>query len=386
LPQKSSRIFTSDNLEKLFATIFDCRIDEVITCDRNICQYSGRLQTGCRRCLTSCPAGAIAATPEGIVIDQQKCTECGSCVATCPTGSIQYLRFDDRAFIDYFSAIDLSPGSTVVLGSAGQLQKFWWFSSNRYNNTFFLEYPEVQALGSMHLLFLLARGGSRIILLLPDSPNKELQDQITATNEIIKGLFDRAEPVLTTSAPELDALLQQDPGLLLTEPMRESSFINRREKLISLLHSLQETSGRSMELTGEPFATFGRIECDTDRCTLCLACLNECRVQALQSDEKNWSLNHRTLACVQCGTCVQVCPENALKPVHAVTLDQEAFDRRILAQAEPMVCKGCGKIFGTRQSFERVMLILRQRETEDNLKLYEYCDTCRVRKLYEAGQ
>jgi len=386
LPQNSSRIFTPDSLEKLFATIFDCLIDDVVTCDRTICQYSGRLQTGCRRCLTSCTFGAISTTKEGIVINQQKCTECGHCVATCPTGAIQYLRFDDHTFIDYFSALDLSPGNTVVLGNESQLHKLWWFSSTRYNNTFFLEYPQVQALDSMHFLFLLARGVARIILLLPDSPDKELQDQISATNAIIEGLFDYAEPVLAANAHKLDALLQLKPGPLLAEPMREGSFANRREKLISILHYLLKASGRSIELKGEPFATFGRIKCDIDKCTLCLACLNECRMQALQSDEKDYSLNHRALACVQCGTCVQVCPENALKRMHSLTLDELAFRPKMLAKAEPMACKECGKIFGTKQSFERVMFILRRREADDNLELYEYCETCRVRKIYEAGQ
>jgi ferredoxin len=89
---------------------------------------------------------------------------------------------------------------------------------------------------------------------------------------------------------------------------------------------------------------------------------------------------------VQCGICVHVCPENALKQRGAIHLDQETFIDHQLARAEPMICRECGKAFGTRQSFDRVMDILRDRDGQDDLKLYEYCDTCRVRKLYEDGQ
>ena len=389
LPQDSSHIYTVNNLDKLFATIYQYQIDEVISCDHTICQYIGRFQTGCRLCLTGCPAGAISTSDNGMVINQQQCTECGNCVAVCPTGAMQYLRFDDQAFIDYFSSIDLQPGCTVVLGSEEQLHKFWW-SSNRkkdqkYRDCFFLEYPQVECLNSLHLLFLIARGVSRIVLLTANNLNG-VKDQITATNTVIKGLFDCAKPVQVADVSSLDTILTQKVEPLITKPMRGNGFINRREKLMSILQFLQQTSGRSVELSGKPFATFGRIECDVDKCTLCLACLNECRMEALQSNEEKWSLNHRTLACVQCGTCVQVCPEKALQRVHGITLDEKVFDIRLLAQADPMKCKECGKIFGNRQSFERVMSILRQKGTQENLELYEYCDNCRVVHLYMGGK
>jgi len=386
LDRTGSHIFSSAELEQLFASIYACRIDEVITCTADICQYSSRLETGCRLCLDSCPAGAISTTVTGIAIDQQQCRECGNCVAICPTGAIQYLRFSDQAFLDYFSGIELKPGCTVVLGNGRELQKFRWLTDNRYAATFFLEYPEVQALTSMHLLLLLARGAVRILLLLSGSPAAPLHDQIRATNTIIKGLFAQTVCVRTVTISELAELLAQQPEVLLQTPIPKHPWTNRREYLVGLLQELLNLSGRTMQLSGDPLRTFGRIECDTNACTLCLACLNECRIQALSSDSENWSLNLNTLACVQCGICVQVCPENALKQVHRVLLDQDAFNAQQLARAEPMVCRECGKAFGTRQSFERVMAILRHRKDQDDLSLYEYCDTCRVRKLYEAGK
>jgi len=238
----------------------------------------------------------------------------------------------------------------------------------------------------MHLLLLLARGAARILLLLPGSPARPLHNQIKATNTIIKGLFARTECVRTVTVSELAALLVQQPEVLLQTPVPNHPWTSRRKYLVTLLQELQNLAGRTMQLNEDFLQTFGRIQCDTAGCTLCLACLNECRIQALSHDPKSWSLDLNTLACVQCGVCVQICPENALEQVHGVMLDQDAFKVQQLARAEPMVCRECGRAFGTRQSFERVMSILRHKNDRDDLSLYEYCDTCRVRKLYEAGQ
>jgi len=384
LPGTNTRVFSSSELEQLFSTIFACRIDEVITCNNTICQYSGRLESGCRRCLTSCPSGAIKATREGMLINQATCSECGNCVAACPTGALQYQRFSDQAFLDYFSEVELTPGTTVVLGSAEQLQKLWWFTDDRFPHTFFLEYPQLQALTSMHLLFLLSCGAARCIL-LSDRVAEPLRDQIKAGNTLITGLFDQDRFVRTATLPGIVPLLQENPEKLLQAPLPVPAETQRREQLIAILRELQKLSGHSVKLEGTSFATFGDITCDSDACTLCLACLNECRIEALHSDPKTWSLNLSPLSCVQCGTCVHVCPENALKQDRGLQLDREAFIDHQLARAEPMVCRECGRAFGTRQSFDRVMAILRQRNSEDDLTLYEYCDTCRVRKLYEAG-
>lgn len=45
---------------------------------------------GClaKKCAKACPFGAITTTPQGAVIDQEKCRKCGKCVAACPYNAI----------------------------------------------------------------------------------------------------------------------------------------------------------------------------------------------------------------------------------------------------------------------------------------------------------
>jgi hypothetical protein len=68
--------------------------------------------------------------------------------------------------------------------------------------------------------------------------------------------------------------------------------------------------------------------------------------------------------------------------VSGATLDERFFTRETLAEAEPMACRKCGKVFGTRKSFDRVMEILTRRESVDT-RHFEYCETCRVVNLFE---
>ena len=71
--------------------------------------------------------------------------------------------------------------------------------------------------------------------------------------------------------------------------------------------------------------------------------------------------------------CVKVCPEDALTITSKFSVDGQFFAPAEIARAEPMACKRCGKVFGTRKSFERVMAILSRKENVDTSR-FEYCD------------
>ncbi len=64
LPGQADTIYFENDLGRLFDSIYTAQIEEVISCNRSICQYSGRLQVGCRRCLDSCTSNAISVNKE----------------------------------------------------------------------------------------------------------------------------------------------------------------------------------------------------------------------------------------------------------------------------------------------------------------------------------
>ncbi len=385
LPDKRDTIYTPEQLPHYFSTLYPSQIDEVATCDNSICHYCGRLDTGCDQCAVACSHKAIIRSTDGVTIDQLRCTECGDCIAQCPTGAIQYQRFNDLQFIEYFRGYSLAEASTVVIGSGRSLHQLWWHhQGSSFDNVFFLEYPQPQALSSMHLLYLFAAGAGKIILLDQDS-QQETTEQITIANRIISSLFDRDDTVVSASPNTFSSYLPEEKTHPLSRFYLNASFQNRRVKLASLLQFLTEKNDQRPTLTGDEFRTFGSLSCNQERCTECLACLNECKIKALSADEHHFSLNLEASRCVQCQTCIEICPEDALEAVPGLRLHPDFFDTEELARAEPMRCKECGKIFGTRKSFDRVMAKLSAKNMmTDELKLFEYCDTCRVVKIYES--
>ena len=385
LEEGSSSVYYERDLKDYFAALFSYRIDEVVACDRSICQYSGRLGVGCSLCLSSCTFGAVSQGAEGVTVDGSKCEECGACVSVCPTGAMQNRRFDDESFVEFFRNIDLLTDSVVVVGDEQSLHALWWGTKGkRFDKVFFLEYSQVQSLSLFHFMFLLRRGAGKVFLLSDTSGGTELSRQVALANSLVTSLYNTTERIVIYKTEEVEQYLsrdQQTEALVSNDEQRP--FVNRRRELSAALQSLVANSGKVADVRPGDYISFATLTCNRDRCTQCMACLNDCRIQALSADEEQLTLNHIGSMCVACGICVHVCPEDALELSPRFKLNTRFFKPVEMAKAEPMACKSCGKVFGTRKSFERVMAILSQKETVD-ISHFEYCDTCRVVKLFES--
>jgi ferredoxin len=231
-------------------------------------------------------------------------------------------------------------------------------------------------------------GAGRIIVSGKD--NKEsvsIRHQINLVNTVLNTLFGVDYPILLIEHHLLSAELEKNSVKNpLTTLYHDFSFTNRREKLADILSFLcRQSEAKAVRLTGGAVADFGEIICDRDKCTLCSACVGECRIAALTADSSSFSLNHSPALCVQCGTCVDLCPEEALVLQPGLSLHPDFFATTSLARAEPVKCLECGKIFGTRESLAKIMTILVEKnmwDSDDNL--LNYCETCRVVKLFES--
>ena len=385
LPDVRDAIYSEKDLAAWFATQCALQVDEVVTCDPSICQYNGKLDIGCGICIENCPHGALSRSAKGIVVDSLKCQECGACVAACPTGALQYERFNDKAFVRYIEALQLS-GATVVLGSEKALHRMWWLKPQLVEETIFIEYQEIGALSLFHLLYLFVCGAAKVVLLADDGkwlPKPSLTRNLALAGSLLQTYFGVTDRIVINTVADF-ATMESDPVELPLPIFPDSLTGNRRENLGAVLEYLATTSGRQARIKGNEALPFATIFCDNDRCTQCYACLNVCRIQALSASDDTLSLRSKVALCVGCGGCVHVCPENALQMVRGATLDNNYFNHQVLAETEPMVCGHCGKIFGSRKSYERVMAILAAKESV-NTDHFSYCETCRVVKLFESA-
>jgi ferredoxin len=387
LPAGIRNVYYEDNLSEYFAALFPCQIDEVVTCDSGLCQYNGNLGRGCDLCLSSCPHGAIAQGSKGVTVDSFKCEECGACVAVCPTGALQNERFNDASFVDYFREVILPQDGTVVIGHEKSLHNLWWRQQGkRYQDIFFLQYSTVHSLSLFHFMFLLSRGARRIVVVQNENQQRGTAasgKQIDLANEMLTRLFDIEDAVSVCRVEDFDGLAALAPVGSLGSVQLKDRFINRRQSLATALEVLVTNSGRETTMRPEGYIPFATVSCNTERCTQCMACLNDCRIAAMRADQQQLTLNHLAALCVGCGLCVHICPENALSISSEFTLNNDFFAPVELAKAEPMACKSCGKVFGTRKTFDRVMAILSKKESVDTSH-FEYCETCRVVKLFET--
>jgi ferredoxin len=386
LPRDKSSIYSEETLAEYFKTLCSTDVEESLQCANELCHYSGRLGAGCNLCYEACEFGAIRRDGDGVHVDAFACTECGKCVSQCPTGAIAYHRFSDESFVDYFSSLPLTDTDAVVLGTSETLQNFWWQEKGRTSqNLCFLEYPRLEALSLFHFLYLLSRGADQILLLVDPErePDSSCCREVEVASRLCESLFDVADLVKICSPGDL--LNFAAPAVLpRAEYEQELPFENRRRCLAELLLAYYRRFEKEITLDSTSGA-FGTVLCDTARCTHCFACLNDCKVGALSAGDEARSLLFTSGLCVGCGVCARVCPEDALR-VGTETVLGAAFLKPVeLAKAEPMACKQCGKEFGTKKGFEKVMKILASKNMADKGH-YEYCDTCRVVKLFESHE
>ncbi len=384
---ESEYVYLEKDLPAYFATLYPCQVDEVITHNSAICQYSGRLGRGCDLCVLSCVHGAVTKGPRGIAVNTMLCRECGTCVSVCPTGALQNERFNDLNFFKFFGDVDLPGGSTVVLGDEEVLHRLWWtHQDEKFDKLFFLECSNIGSLSLFHFLYLFAQGAGRVVVLKRESfvvGEMGFYRQLSFANQIINSLYDVNDAVFITSVEEFFGAIEGTRGNALCSAVSFSTFTNRREVLAQALSNLVATGNKEVIFQPEGYFPFATVTCNEEKCTQCMACLNDCKIGAMLADSSTLQLKNIGAMCVGCGLCVSVCPEDALSISSKCTLNESFFSGTSLAQAEPMACRRCGKVFGTKKSFERVMAILKQKEAVDTHH-FEYCEDCRVKNLFEA--
>ncbi len=376
LPDDQRGIHRTGSLEELFANIGEYQVSELIRHTPSLCQYHSGFDSGCKRCLESCPAKAIGKNDEGLYIDHFRCEGCGSCVLVCPTGAMQYLPFDDELFLNYLKIIEPA-GYSVVIAGEDALKRFHFRNiGRRFEGVIFIEHPAPVALHSAQLLGVFCMGVRRLYI-------GDINREAEFVNSLLKDLFGIEEFIMPFSYEEGVFKPVDNPlGLPL-----EIKHAPRHIFLAHIIQELMKEAGVSAFNLNRMTDRFAEIQCDAQRCSLCLACVNVCNAGAMRAVQDDFSLRFNPSFCINCGLCVELCPEKALSSEMVQQIEESFFDEKLLARDEPMHCRRCGKLFGNRRVFDEVV----RRLTEAGLfqergRFLDFCEDCRVIAMFEEPE
>jgi len=182
-----------------------------------------------------------------------------------------------------------------------------------------------------------------------------------------------------------------DAKLASLPPATHSTHNNKRQTVRLALDAMADalSPGLPTPLTETKLpagAPFGRINVNTDACTLCMACVSTCPAKALQDGQDTPALKLIESNCVQCGLCTEACPESALSLVPQYTWDSTAARQvETLNEDEPFHCIKCHTPFATSGVIAAMAARLGDHwmfQDDKALRRLKMCGDCRVQDIF----
>ena len=135
-------------------------------------------------------------------------------------------------------------------------------------------------------------------------------------------------------------------------------------------------------------APYGAVLVNTEDCTLCLSCISLCPSGALGDNPDLPQLRFQEDACLQCGLCANVCPEDAITYAPRMNLENTALEQVVLNEEEPFACIECGALFGVKSTIDKVSEKLAGKhgmfQNPEAIRMIQMCDNCRVNAQYHS--
>ena len=371
--------------------------------NENLCAHSRNSITGCNKCLDVCPAGAIETSGDVISVDSGICGGCGFCGSVCPSGAIQ----TDYPSLDVIlgSLSGLSNQFTLAGGKNPALILFdGAFGKDMINliarhgaglpaNLIPYEMHSVGRVGHDLLVSAFALGFKKIFILLDPKNIEEfhfLPKQVEIANALLSGIGQN-------NNESISVIEKNDPDLVEKEIYNNSNYTKIKPSffiplgaprgiLRSGIQGLSKNNKNKNDLIKLPDGSpYGKVDVNTDTCTICLSCVSACPAGALQDNPDAPQLLFREDACLQCGICVATCPENAISLVPQFNLNDDAMSASVIIEDKPFDCIECGKTFGTTKSIEKIISKLSSHamfQEEGRSKILEMCEDCRVGVMF----
>ncbi|MGI9369737.1 MAG: 4Fe-4S binding protein [Ruegeria sp.] len=363
--------------------------------EETLCAHSRAGQVACSNCLDICPTGAITPAGENVTIDPMVCAGCGACAALCPSTAITYEAPSVGSLMARVNVL-----AKTFRNSGGTMPRLLVHDQHGAEMTRLaarigrglpadvipLELDVVSGFGHAEMMASLAQGFAHVgILVSPttelDALKRELELAQSIAGEGLVSLVDENDPDALS-----DLLYNQQVRAIVSEPVLPLG--NRRQITRLAAKALHPDAREPLPLPAA--APYGAIAVDTAACTLCLSCVSLCPSGALIDNPDKPQLNFQEDACLQCGLCRTICPENAIELVPQLNLSDAALSQQVLNEEEPFACIQCGSLFGVRSTVERIMEKLAGSHpmfaSSEQAKMIQMCDDCRVQAQFHSKE
>jgi ferredoxin len=241
-----------------------------------------------------------------------------------------------------------------------------------------------------------AYGAAQVMVLVPPRRREAtggLTGQIALADAVLAGLGYGDGRVYLVAEDDPDAVEALLYGLPDIAPAQAATFLPmgaKRTLTRMALDHLHAVAPAPRDLVPLPEgAPFGAVHVDVEGCTLCLACVGACPTGALQDNPDRPQLRFQEDACVQCGLCMNTCPERVITLEPRLNFADEARRALVVKEEEPFACVRCGKPFGTKSTVERIVARLAERhwmfKDQAAIDRIRMCDDCRVIHQFETG-
>ena len=374
---------------------------------QRLCAHQRNGQTGCTACIDLCSARAIAADGDHVRVNPYLCAGCGACSTVCPSGAIRYaspsVPHTGRRCKTTLSAYAEAGGEHACLllhdaeHGARLVQELGRQARSRQDlahmppNVLPLELPHVAATGIDVWLGATAYGASTVKILCTGAEAPDYRIALKAQAAIAQAILDglglatlRVSVIEADTSAELAAVLQREPTTAGALPAAKFALFDAKRNsldfILAHLYAHAPIGKDSIDCIALPAgAPFGALAVDPATCTLCMACTGACPTSALMSSNDTPQLRFIEKNCIQCGLCVQTCPEGAISLVPRLSRQATAGTPVTLHRAEAFCCIVCDKPIGSVKVVEKLLLKLGSHDAfAGNPERLRMCADCRV--------